>query len=73
VTSAADKIEGRQREILERLARGDKRDTIASDLKIARGTLDTYVSRLYIRLDAHTPAQALNNFIRLQHPKLALF
>lgn len=73
MTSAADKIKGRQLEILQRLANGDKRAVIASDLGIAPDTLNQYCKRLYARLGAHTAAQALAVYLRQRHPTLALF
>lgn len=70
--SAADKIKGRQLEILERMAQGEKREAIASDLGISMGTMNQYCSRLYLRLAVHTPAQALFKFLRLRNPELSL-
>ena len=69
----ADKIQGRQREILQRLANGEKRSAIAADLEISIDTLNSYVKRLYARLGAHTAAQALNNFLRSKLSQPSLF
>lgn len=71
--SQADKIQGRQLEILTRLADGEKRDSIAASLGIARSTLNSYTDRLYSRLGAHTAAQALAIYLRSKQPDLPLF
>lgn len=73
LTSQADRISGRQLEILRRLANGEKRDVIAVELGISVNTFDTYRNRLYRRLGAHTAAQALANFLRSRQPELSLF
>ena len=63
-----------QLRILQRLANGEKRAVIASEMNLALGTVNDYIDRIYKRLDAHTPAQALSTYLRLrgQQPDLAL-
>lgn len=72
MNSAADKIKGRQLEILRRLSHGEKQSAIAADLGIAIGTLDCYRNRLYRRLGARNAAQALANYLRSRQPELPL-
>lgn len=72
MTSAADKISGRQLEILQRKARGDYNKEIAAALGIAESTLETYIARLLRRLAARNCTQALHNFTKLKHPEFSL-
>ncbi len=45
------KLSLREREILERVAFGDSSGDIANALAISRNTVDTYMRRLYVKLD----------------------
>lgn len=49
----------RERDILERLARGWGTATIADDLHLAEQTVRNYISRLYSKLDLHSRAEAV--------------
>lgn len=75
MNSAADKLakSRQQMEILQRLSKGQPRKEISAEMEISRGTLDTYICRLYARLGVNRPAAALAKFIELHHPELSLF
>lgn len=72
--SAADKIKpGRQLEILQLLAAGHERKEICERLDLHRATVNNYIDRLYKRLGASSPAQALALYLKQKHPRLDLF
>ncbi len=71
--SSADKLTPRQLEVLERVANGEKRDSIAASLKIHRGTVDSHLMSIFHRLDAHSAPEALAKYFRLRQPKFNLF
>lgn len=52
-------LTGREREILERIARGWGTVAIAEDLHLAEQTVRNYISRLYSKLDLHSRAEAV--------------
>jgi DNA-binding CsgD family transcriptional regulator len=75
MTSAADKIERseRHKQILQLLADGKDRKEICELLTMSRGTLDTHIGRIYAKLGARKPGQAIAEYLRLKHPRLQLF
>jgi LuxR family maltose regulon positive regulatory protein len=59
-------ITTREVEILRRLAAGGSKATIAAELGVSIHTISTHVRKLYIKLDAHTAAQAVMRGVELQ-------
>lgn len=49
----------RERQVLERMAKGLNNDTIAAELGIAAQTVRNYISNLYDKLGVHTRAEAV--------------
>ena len=56
------KLSQREREVLELLARGYLYKEITESLKLSRGTLNTYVRRIYEKLHVRSRAQAVAKF-----------
>jgi len=48
------KLTPREAEIVARLAEGEKRESVAGELKISRHTLDTHVRRAFAKLRLHS-------------------
>jgi len=56
------KLSQREREVLELLARGFLYKEIMDSLAISRGTLNTYVRRIYEKLHVRSRSQAVAKF-----------
>lgn len=62
-----------QKRILEGIAAGKKRETIAAEMGLSVHTVNDYVKRIYNRLDCHTGAEALSKYILQREPELNLW
>jgi DNA-binding NarL/FixJ family response regulator len=73
--SGADKVEEseRQTQVLELLSKGLTRKEICEKTKLKLGTVNTYISRAYAKLDSKKAASALMEYVRTKHPELDLF
>ncbi|HWC59900.1 MAG TPA: response regulator transcription factor [Verrucomicrobiae bacterium] len=69
-TPSSAKLSTREREVLELLARGYLYKEIMDMLNVSRGTLNTYVRRVYEKLHVRSRAQAVAKFshFSLNHP-----
>jgi DNA-binding NarL/FixJ family response regulator len=61
------KLSQREREVLEQLARGYLYKEIMDSLDISRGTLNTYVRRIYEKLHVRSRSQAVAKFSRFEY------
>jgi DNA-binding NarL/FixJ family response regulator len=61
------KLSQREREVLELLARGFLYKEIMDSLNISRGTLNTYVRRIYEKLHVRSRSQAVAKFSRFSY------
>lgn len=62
-----------QKKILEGIAAGKKRATIAVEMDISVHTVNDYVKRIYARLDCHTGAEAFAKYLLAREPELNLW
>ena len=60
------KVTAREADILQRLAAGGTKATIASELGLSVNTVVSHVKKLYIKLGAHTAAQAVMRGVELR-------
>ncbi len=58
-TTAVSGLTKREREVLERLARGLDNTTIAEDLGIAKQTVRNYITQIYEKIGVHSRAEAV--------------
>jgi DNA-binding NarL/FixJ family response regulator len=57
--AAVAELTPRQKEILARIATGEPRKAIASELRISEKTLGTHTERMYLRLKIHSQGLAV--------------
>ena len=53
----------REREILELLSRGRSYKMMASELNLAMGTIQTYIGRIYKKLNVHCRIEAVLKYV----------
>ena len=54
----------REVEVLERIARGQRVKEVAADLGLGASTVQTYLRRIYEKLQVHSQAEAVARFLR---------
>lgn len=58
-----DSLTAREREILELLSRGRSYKMMAAELDLAMGTIQTYISRIYRKLEVHNRIGAVLKYL----------
>lgn len=61
----ADRLSGREQEILQLLARGRQNKEIVAELGISPSTVATHIRRIYEKLHVHSRAEAVGKFATL--------
>ncbi|MGO9204400.1 MAG: response regulator transcription factor [Limisphaerales bacterium] len=62
--AAKDSLSEREVEVLERIARGKRLKEVAAELDLGVTTVQTYLRRIYEKLQVHSQAEAVAKFLR---------
>jgi DNA-binding NarL/FixJ family response regulator len=60
---ASDSLSQRETEVLERIARGKRIKEVAAELNLSVTTVQTYLRRIYEKLQVHSQAEAVARFV----------
>ena len=63
-SAAKDSLSERETEVLERIARGKRVKEVAAELNVGVTTIQTYLRRIYDKLQVHSQAEAVAKFLR---------
>lgn len=63
-SAAKDSLTRREVEVLERIARGKRIKEVAAELDVSVTTVQTYLRRIYEKLQVHSQAEAVAKFLR---------
>ncbi len=62
--AAKDSLSEREAKVLERIARGKRIKEVAAELDLSVTTVQTYLRRIYEKLQVHSQAEAVAKFLR---------
>jgi DNA-binding NarL/FixJ family response regulator len=63
-SAAKDSLSAREVEVLDRIAQGKRVKEVAADLDLSVTTVQTYLRRIYEKLQVHSQAEAVARFLR---------
>jgi DNA-binding NarL/FixJ family response regulator len=63
-SASKDTLSQREVEVLERIARGKRIKEVAAELQLGVTTVQTYLRRIYEKLQVHSQAEAVAKFLR---------
>ena len=63
-SAAKDSLTAREIEVLDRIARGRRIKEVAAELGVSVTTVQTYLRRIYEKLQVHSQAEAVAKFLR---------
>ena len=63
-SEAKEQLTEREVEVLERIAQGKRIKEVAAELALSATTVQTYLRRIYEKLQVHSQAEAVAKFLR---------